>query len=75
MVRNEGEIFFVLLQNVAPVAGRLLSMKYMYMDIYLMVFSFCVRSSSVCAVCAIFILHADNPILPVNPEVMGGDLQ
>ena len=56
IVGNEGEIFFVLLQNRALVVGHLPTPVFYKQstciwDIYLMMFSFSAKSSSVCTVC------------------------
>ena len=83
IVGNEGEIFFVLLQNRAPVVGHLPTPVFYKQstciwDIYLMIFSFSAKSSSVCTVCVNngyihFTCRQSNPLY--QPETWTGDLQ
>ena len=79
IIENE-EIFFVLLQNRAPVVGHLPTPVFYKQstciwDIYLMMFSFSAKSSSVCAVCVNngyvhFTCRQSNP--PCQPEIWTG---
>ena len=72
MVGNEGEIFFVLLQNVALVVGNLPTAdsidELKYMDIYFMVFSsLCEKLCTLHCMCKRWLSSFYNPILCVNP--------